>query len=200
MKNANTTRHTLLQRLQLSHDERAWDEFSGIYGGYIRAILRGYGFSPDDSDDLLQEVMIKVWKALPGYTYGKRNCKFRTWLGTVIRNAAINHRRQKMNRDRRNTIAIEEMCVKLELKSDAEIEEITLREWKLHVYKMAWGNVADSLSDTMRAVFEESQKEDDNAVLAQKFGVTESSIRVYKMRVRKVLIREIARLDADLDG
>ena len=47
-------------------------------------------------------------------------------------------------------------------------------------------------------VFEDAMNEMNNLAIAQKYNIPESSIRVHKSRVRKVMIKEIARLNLEL--
>ena len=82
----------------------------------------------------------------------------------------------------------------------AEIDKLAAREWKSYISNMAWDKVKDDFSEISRQIFEASMHEDSNAVLAEKFAVAESSVRVYKMRVRKTLLKEIVRLNQELGG
>ena len=84
--------------------------------------------------------------------------------------------------------------------SEPEIDKIAELEWKSYVSNMAWNNVKDSFSDSARLSFEDSMNELDNAAIANKHDIPESSVRVHKSRVRKVMIKEIARLNLELGG
>ena len=65
---------------------------------------------------------------------------------------------------------------------------------------MAWDNLKDDFSEINRQVFEASFEVDDNNILAERFGLAESSVRVYKMRIRKAVHKEIVRLNHELGG
>lgn len=194
------TRETLLARIQKDQNDVNWDEFSKYYSGYIYVVLNSYGLSAEDCEDLLQEVMLKLWKTLPEYTYKKGQCRFRSWLCILARNTALNFRNSKRNRNNSKNVDLQEAFDKLELFSDAEIEKISEKEWKSYISNMAWDNVKNELSDLLANVFEASINEDSNDVLAEQFSVSASSIRVYKMRARKALFKEIARLNTELGG
>jgi RNA polymerase sigma factor (sigma-70 family) len=194
------TRLTLLQKLQQSHDERDWEDFVRYYEGYIYVVLRSFGLSPEDCEDLLQEVLVKVWKALPSYDYQEKRCRFRTWLCVVVRNTVTSFRRRKSTRNNSRNVDLEGVVDKVELMTEAEIDAISEREWKVYVSNMAWDNVKEALPKLSREVFEASLTEQDNAKLAERFDVAESTVRVYKMRARKALCKEIARLDREMGG
>jgi len=194
------TRHTLLQKLQIRQDDQTWEDFSRYYEGYIYIVLRNFGLSVEDSEDLLQEVLLKLWKALPNYNYEKDKCRFRTWLCVIIRNTVLNFHRKKSTKNSKQNTNFEDIINKLELISEAEIDHISEREWKTYVSNLAWENLKADFSGVQLSVFEASLEESNNAVLAEKFEIAESSIRVYKMRIRKALCKEISRLNLELGG
>ena len=69
-----------------------------------------------------------------------------------------------------------------------------------HIAKLAWNNLKSSFNEVTKNVFEESIAKDiDNATLAEKYNLSESSVRVFKMRVRKAMHKEIIRLNHELE-
>ena len=84
--------------------------------------------------------------------------------------------------------------------NESEIDQIAEREWQSYVSNLAWENLQDQFPKQAKEVFEASLEEENNAVLAVKFGVAESSVRVYKMRIRKAMHKEIVRLNQELGG
>ena len=65
---------------------------------------------------------------------------------------------------------------------------------------MAWENIKSEFNASTIEVFELSLEQDDNSLIAKKFAISVSSVRVYKSRVRKVLLREMSRLNEELGG
>lgn len=49
----------------------------------------------DESDDLVQEVFIKVWKNLDGF---REDARLYTWIYRIATNECLNHLRKKKNR------------------------------------------------------------------------------------------------------
>ena len=92
------TRITLLQKLQSAEDDNSWDDFVKYYEGYIYVVIRSFGVDMNTSEDLLQDVLVKVWKALPKFEYQNERCRFRTWLCVLIRNTTYNFFKSKANR------------------------------------------------------------------------------------------------------
>ncbi len=81
---AHTTTHiSLLARLTGGRDQTAWAEFSDRYQELIRSFARRQGLSPTDQDDVVQDVMLALTKAMPGFAYDPGKGKFRSYLKTI---------------------------------------------------------------------------------------------------------------------
>ncbi|NQZ56498.1 MAG: RNA polymerase sigma factor [Lentisphaeraceae bacterium] len=200
MANEKNTRLTLLQKLQKPDNENSWDDFVKYYEGYIYVVIRNFGFDSEDSEDLLQDVLVKVWKALPKYNYQQGKCRFRTWLCVIIRNTVFNFYDLRVNKNKAKNVSLSHTLNELEMISEAEIDKLAKREWENYVSNMAWENLKKDFSEISRQVFEASLDEDNNSLIAARFTIPESSVRVYKMRVRKALLKEIVRLNQELGG
>ena len=57
------------------------------------------GLSPEDSEDLRQAVLLKLWKKLPDFEYDDSR-RFRSWLATVTRNTVVDYVRGASRGDR----------------------------------------------------------------------------------------------------
>ena len=75
MEDQYKTRATLIQRVQNQHDEASWEEFVRVYRRYIYAIIRSMNISEADTEDILQQVLINLWKNLPKMDYQKNSLK-----------------------------------------------------------------------------------------------------------------------------
>ncbi|EDM29266.1 probable RNA polymerase sigma factor Y [Lentisphaera araneosa HTCC2155] len=194
------TRQTLLYKLIDSSDEKSWDEFVRYYEGYIYVVIRSLGVNQHVAEDLLQDVLIKVWKSLPNYEYREGECTFRTWLCLVIRSTVYNFFKKKSTRNDTKNVDYDSTLHALNTITEPEINKIAEIEWKSYISNMAWENVKDEFPKKSRAIFEASIHEESNQSLAEKFDASPGAIRVYKSRVKKVLLREIARLNTELGG
>ena len=194
------TRYTLLKKLQNDSSEKNWEEFVEFYSPYIFVVIRRFNVGSHDSEELMQDVLVKIWKNISKFDPVTYKCKFRTWLGVMIRNTVFNHFKSKASRNSRSNIHYDDIIGKLELMTDAEVNIISEREWKNHIAKLAWDNLKNNFSEQTQKVFEESIKSDiSNVELASKFSISESSVRVYKMRVRKAMHKEIIRLNSEME-
>jgi RNA polymerase sigma-70 factor (ECF subfamily) len=80
---------SLLERLRLPSDAAAWERLVGLYTPYIQGWLRRHAVQPADVDDLTQEVLRSVVRALPNFEHDLRRGAFRRWLRTIT----VNHLR-----------------------------------------------------------------------------------------------------------
>src|SRR5581483_3561207 len=82
----NTTRDALFKQ--------AVDDHMGI----LLKTAHGFTASAADRDDLVQEILLSVWQALPGYN---GQCKISTFIYRVAHNRALNWVRTRTRYDRK---------------------------------------------------------------------------------------------------
>ena len=81
-----STSVSLLDRLRHEPDEQAWESLVELYSPLIRAYLARYINIPDDSDDLLQNVLIFFSRKLRDFEHNQRTGAFRNWLRMITVN------------------------------------------------------------------------------------------------------------------
>jgi len=64
-----------------------------MHQGIIHKILSIYTYDVEDRKDLLQEIMLQLWKSFPGFL---EKSAFSTWMYKVALNTALLHKRKKM--------------------------------------------------------------------------------------------------------
>lgn len=84
------TRYSLITRLADAADQDAWAEFESVYRPVVYHAARAHGLQDADAQDLVQQVMISIARALKQRPHDDQRAKFRTWLFSVTRNAIIN--------------------------------------------------------------------------------------------------------------
>jgi RNA polymerase sigma-70 factor (ECF subfamily) len=87
----------LLVRRCLGGDATAWEEIVRLHSRRIYNLCYRFTSSPDDAQDLTQDVFIKVYRTLGTYDVDKG--AFTTWLTTLTRNLLVDHfRRSRQDR------------------------------------------------------------------------------------------------------
>ncbi len=96
----NTTRATLLERLRDGDAVMAWEEFFQRYWRLIYTAARERGCREHTAEEIVQEVMLTVFRQRDVFRYDPTRGRFRDWLRTVVRNAVAEHRRGPSQRIR----------------------------------------------------------------------------------------------------
>jgi RNA polymerase sigma-70 factor (ECF subfamily) len=83
-----------LVRKSLNGNESAFREIIMRYNGVIYAATRGVMGNSDETDDIVQDIFVKIFK---GLSHFKGKARFSTWAYSIARNEAINalNRRKK---------------------------------------------------------------------------------------------------------
>jgi RNA polymerase sigma-70 factor (ECF subfamily) len=76
-------------------DAVAFEELIDRYQGKIIRFMRGWTVTPEQAEDLAQDVFLRVYKARKSYV---PTAKFTTWLYRIAHNIASNHIRDNSNR------------------------------------------------------------------------------------------------------
>ncbi len=126
-----TTSTTLLRALGAGCDATRWEEFVLRYEPMMRAYLKAH-FVRLDADDLLQETLIALTRALPNYRYCPEEGKhFHNYLTGILRNRAL----QACRKQDRYTEVLEDYAAELPSNEapsarnlQADIVEIALKQ------------------------------------------------------------------------
>ncbi|MDD7438863.1 MAG: RNA polymerase sigma factor [Bacteroidales bacterium] len=86
--------------IELLHSEKDREAAFGIlvnkYSQQLYAVIRRIVYRHEDTDDVLQNTFIKIWKNIDGF---KGDSKLSTWMYTIATNEALSHlRREKASR------------------------------------------------------------------------------------------------------
>jgi len=90
------------------HDRKAFDILMERYQGRIYALLYHMTSNKQDAEDLLQDVFLKAFKALPKF---KGNSSFYTWVYRIGVNSAINFTKK---RKRKQAMSLDDLDMRIE--------------------------------------------------------------------------------------
>ncbi|MCA9166075.1 MAG: sigma-70 family RNA polymerase sigma factor [Planctomycetales bacterium] len=193
-----TTRLSLLLRVQDPRSDGAWQEFVQRYQPLILDLIRqAFRLQPSDSEDIAQEVLVKVLRAMGTFQYDPTK-KFGAWLRTVTRNAVRDaFRAQQLQLDHAT--------------GDTKVHQLlaSLPDATASISNRLTNSLYDDLlSDAERFVRQRVEehtwtaycllKTDDRAArdVANELGMSIASVYKAKSKVIKMLRTEIAHLMA----
>jgi RNA polymerase sigma-70 factor (ECF subfamily) len=179
-----STHTSLLARLTDRSDAAAWREFTERYGELIRGFARRRGLQPADCDDVVQEVLLSLSKALPGFRYDPGKGKFRSFLKTVALNAIIDKHRRKKGEAGINHIE----STTLLTSQDLEAEQAWETEWRQYHLRQALRVVAVEFSEADYNAFRHYALEQRDArQTAAAMGLSVDQVYQAKSRITRRL-------------
>lgn len=199
MSDQYQTRQTLIQRLKDGQDEQSWEEFLRIYRPYVYTVIRNMNISEDDADDIVQQVLLKVWKNV-GEIDADPNKRFRTWLSRIAKNCVKDFIRKRVrDAERLEKVGRDETHAYLNDIRLPDIDRIAEKEWGIHIFNLAMERIEGLFTGKAMQVFTLSLEGMDVAEIAAKMDLKENSVYRLKNRVKDRIAQEIEVLREELE-
>lgn len=168
-----------VERLLLEKNEQGMDALLLHYGPLMRYIIAPILQNPQDREDCLSEVSMRVWEKI-GQFDGEKG-SFRAWLTAITRNTALNHAR------RASGSSAEELS---ESTPSPELspEEALLKKERQEALKSALNRLSykDRLLFYRKYYYRQS-----TAQIAAELGMTERAVEGKLYRVKKQLRKSL---------
>jgi RNA polymerase sigma-70 factor (ECF subfamily) len=164
--------------LERKEREREYESIWRDYGDSIARLAASYEALPDAREDLLQEIRLALWNALPGF---RGDCSVRTFVYRVAHNRALTHawRRRAQLRPLEESAEIRDPAPSAEWsvihRADQESLLAAIRRLPLD-YRQVLTMVLDELPQ---------------AEIAAVLGISESNVAVRLHRARKLLRQQL---------
>lgn len=168
-----------VERLLLEKNEQGMDALLLHYGPLMRYIISPILQNPQDREDCLSEVSMRVWEKI-GQFDGEKG-SFRAWLTTITRNTALNHAR------RASGSSAEELSESTP-SPDPTPEETLLKKERQEALKTALSRLSykDRLLFYRKYYYRQS-----TAQIAAELGMTERAVEGKLYRVKKQLRKSL---------
>jgi RNA polymerase sigma-70 factor (ECF subfamily) len=190
-----TTHAGLLAKIQDRQDNLAWREFVDLYSPLILAYCRKRGLQYADAQDVTQNILTAISRAIRTFDYDISRGRFRGWLG-LIADQQLSRFFQGSLRQRRGVGAPNEpSAAGLDGAVDAAWEDL----FNAHVYQAARARVRVEFDFDTWLVFEKVWEQSvDPCDVARELKRKSQWIYQAKFKVVQRLVQEIDRLCDDM--
>ena len=190
------TRLSLLARLRNASDDAAWAEFVELYLPVIYRSARILGMQDADAQDVTQQVLLSVSKALQTRPHDPERAKFRTWLGNVTRNTSLNLlQRAKPDRATGDSQQLQFLNAQA---APADAEAVLNEEYEKELFRTVARSVQSEFSeDSWKAFWWTTIDGRPIAEVAEALGKQVGSIYAARSRVIRRLREEVDAREED---
>lgn len=197
MSNMPETRHSLILQIQDPANRDAWDAFTLLYRPVIYRLACGRGLQDADAEDLTQQVLLSVSRAIPDWQR-QPNTRFRHWLSRIARNAILN----ALTRGGRGLgVGGSDFLQSINNLPNraSDLESQLEYEYQRQLYRRAAEIVRDSVNeDTWLAFLHTVVEGESTAAVAARLGKTIGNVHAARSRLMRrlqIVVRELMEAD-----
>lgn len=190
------TRPSLLLRIRDPQDRQAWQEFASLYRPVVFQMACRYGLQKADAEDLTQQVLLAISRAIDGFEPDDERAKFRTWLKTIARRAIINALTRRAPDRGTGGSGMMEL---LNRQPDSNEKTRTLMiEYRREIFHVAARQIRDEFQEETWDAFWRSVVLDEPVEhVAESLRRSRGSVYTARSRVMKRLKEKVQELDLD---
>jgi RNA polymerase sigma-70 factor (ECF subfamily) len=184
------TRPSLIVRLADAQNAQAWDEFARLYQPVVYRLAMRRGFQHADAEELVQEVMFAVARAVEGWVPDRELGRFRDWLHRIARNLMINFLTRRKHQVWGTGKS--DMQQMLEAKSGTEAAITQMFEVEIRREAFCWAAKAvqkDVKENTWQAFWLSTIDDLPATEVARQLGMSVGSVYIARSRVMARLRR-----------
>lgn len=197
------TRVSLILRLAKPTDVQAWQEFADVYAPALYSMARRRGLQPADAEDVAQETLFAVARAIERFEPDRERARFRTWLARIARNMIADFCAGKLKRPLTQLIS-DSWLKSVSSPSSRSLDPMDVEfthEYRSSLFQLAARRVQARVSAiTWQAFRDTSVNSQPAEAVAKQLGMPLGNLYVARCRVLKLLREEVQVLDARLSG
>ncbi|MDB5526718.1 MAG: polymerase sigma-70 factor, subfamily [Rhizobium sp.] len=171
----------LLRRVADSRDRQAFAAIFRFYAPRLKSFLLRQGFSEIESEDLIQEAMLNMWKKAGSFDATKAGVS--TWIFTIARNCGIDRRRRRAW----SAIAVAEEQAD-EADPDPSVEHMMIVRENEAALRIALNRLPAEQAAVIRlSFFAENPQAEIAKLLGIPLGTVKSRVRLALQRLRLIM-------------
>jgi RNA polymerase sigma factor (sigma-70 family) len=195
------TRETLLVRLRDVQDHESWRIFYDRYWELLYNVARQSGLNEPDAEDVVQETVIGVARAIPEFRYDRSRGSFKQWMLRIVRRRIVDQLRRLYRQPPRAELLPEELeesnahAPSLHDPASERIELAWEREWERCVLAEAIRRVKQTANPKHFQIFDFCVlKEWRTARTAATLELSAAQVYLARHRVSQAVKREARRV------
>ncbi len=196
------TRVSLVLRLRQPEDVAAWQEFAEIYTPALLGLALRKGLQPADAEDVVQEILFAITRAIEKFQPDASRARFRTWLSRIARNLMADFCWKKRQLKSPQSLSDSRLAEgHANLAMPCSIEADFAEEYRKAVFQLAASRVQTRVSELTWRAFELTAIQGKEAeVVATEVGLSVGNIYVVRCRVLKMLRTEVLSIERSESG
>jgi RNA polymerase sigma-70 factor (ECF subfamily) len=150
--------------------------------GIIHKIVNLYSRENEDRNDLVQEILLQLWKSFDNYN---EQYKYSTWIYRIALNVGISFYRKEKSRGKFSNPFTEAIFQIVDTHDDTDIDKKASLLWKLL-------NELKELDKALMLLYLEGKSHKETAEI---LGITETNVSTKVNRIKSSLQQKISKLN-----
>jgi RNA polymerase sigma factor (sigma-70 family) len=186
------TRASLIVRLADAQNAQAWEEFARLYQPVVYRLARRRGFQHADAEELVQEVMLAVARAVERWVPDPVRGRFRDWLHRIARNLMVNFLTRRKHQVWGTGKTDMQQLLEVECDAESAVSQMFEVEYRREAFREAARQVQQDVKESTWQAFWLSTIDDLPAAdVARQLGMSVGSVYIARSRVMARLRREV---------